>query len=39
MVMLKERGPKEATIIWLGTWVGAFVVGGIVANILVYIPL
>jgi ferrous iron transport protein B len=34
MVMLKERGVKEALIIWFSTWVGAFVIGGIVSQIL-----
>jgi ferrous iron transport protein B len=34
MVMLKERGMKEALIIWFTTWVGAFVVGGLVSQIL-----
>ena len=34
MVMLKERGVKEALIIWLGTWVGAFAIGGIVSHLL-----
>jgi ferrous iron transport protein B len=35
MVMLKERGIKEALIIWFATWVGAFAVGGIVSQILI----
>jgi len=35
MVMLKERGMKEALIIWFSTWVGAFVIGGIVSQILI----
>jgi ferrous iron transport protein B len=35
MVMLKERGVKEALIIWFSTWVGAFVIGGIVSQILI----
>jgi ferrous iron transport protein B len=35
MVMLKERGTKEATIIWLVTWVGAFLVGGLLSQILI----
>jgi ferrous iron transport protein B len=33
-VILKERGKKEGTIIWLGSWVAAFVVGGVMARIL-----
>jgi ferrous iron transport protein B len=35
MVMLKERGIKEALIIWCSTWVGAFLIGGIVSQILI----
>lgn len=35
MVMLKERGAKEAMIVWFGTWVGAFLVGGILSQILI----
>ena len=35
MVMLKERGTKEATIVWLATWVGAFLVGGLLSQILI----
>ncbi len=35
MVMLKERGLKEASIVWLGTWVAAFLVGGILSQILI----
>ena len=35
MVMLKERGIKAATIIWIGTWFGAFLVGAIVSQILI----
>jgi ferrous iron transport protein B len=35
MVMLKERGIKEALIIWFSTWIGAFVIGGIVSQILI----
>lgn len=34
IVMFKERGLKEGTLIWLGSWVAAFTVGGIVAQIL-----
>jgi ferrous iron transport protein B len=32
--MLKERGWKEGVLIWMGTWVTAFLVGGIVAQIV-----
>lgn len=35
MVMLKERGIKQGALIWFGTWIGAFLVGGIVAQIVV----
>jgi ferrous iron transport protein B len=35
MVMLKERGIKEALIIWFTTWIGAFVIGGFVSQILI----
>ncbi len=34
MVMLKERGTKEALIVWFGTWIGAFLVGGTLSQIL-----
>lgn len=34
MVMLKERGLKEGLLIWAGTWIGAFTIGGIVAQII-----
>jgi ferrous iron transport protein B len=34
MVMMKERGWKEGILIWFGTWVAAFAVGGIVSQIL-----
>lgn len=33
-ILLKERSRKEAVIIWLGTWVTAFLVGGIVSQIV-----
>lgn len=35
IVMFKERGLKEGTLIWLGSWAAAFTVGGIVAQILI----
>ncbi len=35
MVMLKERGIKQGMIIWGATWVGAFTIGGIVAQIII----
>jgi ferrous iron transport protein B len=34
MVMMKERGWKEGLCIWIGTWVAAFSIGGIVAHIV-----
>jgi len=35
MVMMKERGSKEAMLIWFGTWVGAFFVGGLLSQLLI----
>jgi len=35
MVMLKERGWKEALSVWTGTWIVAFLVGGVLAQILI----
>jgi ferrous iron transport protein B len=35
MVMLKERGWKEASLVWTGTWVVAFFVGGVLSQILI----
>ncbi len=35
MVMLKERGAKEGLLIWAGTWIAAFAVGGLVSQILI----
>jgi len=34
MVMLKERGMKEGLVIWIGTWIVAFGLGGIVSQIV-----
>jgi ferrous iron transport protein B len=34
MVMMKERGLKEGLIVWAGTWIAAFGIGGIVAQIV-----
>jgi ferrous iron transport protein B len=34
MMMFKERGWKEAIAMWLGTWIIAFFVGGIVAHLI-----
>lgn len=35
VVMLKERGWKEGMSIWVATWITAFLVGGIVAQIII----
>ncbi len=35
MVMMKERGVREALLIWGGTLVGAFGIGGIVSQLLI----
>jgi ferrous iron transport protein B len=35
MVLFKERGLREASLVWVGSWVTAFVVGGLVAGFLV----
>ncbi|MEJ5350533.1 MAG: ferrous iron transporter B [Melioribacteraceae bacterium] len=35
VVMLKERGLKEGLSIWIGTWITAFLIGGIVAQIII----
>jgi len=34
MIMIKERGLKQAFVIWIGTWIIAFLVGGILSHIL-----
>ena len=34
MVMAKEHGGRTAVRIWLGTWVVAFLVGGVLAQFL-----
>ncbi len=33
-VMIKERGPKIALTIWFGSWACAFIIGGILAQLL-----
>ncbi|MHB1458235.1 MAG: ferrous iron transport protein B [Armatimonadota bacterium] len=33
-ILLKERSRKEAIMIWFGTWIAAFLVGGIVSQII-----
>jgi ferrous iron transport protein B len=35
MVMLKERGTREALIVWTGTWLVAFLVGGLLSQLLI----
>lgn len=35
LVMFKERGWKEALLVWTGTWVVAFFVGGVLSQILI----
>jgi ferrous iron transport protein B len=35
VVMLKERGWKEGMAIWIGTWITAFFIGGLVAQIII----
>jgi ferrous iron transport protein B len=34
MVMMKERGFKEGFIIWIGTWIVAFGIGGVVSHLV-----
>lgn len=34
IVMFKERGIKEGVTIWVGSWVAAFITGGIVARLI-----
>ena len=34
VVLFKERGGRQALAIWLGTWVTAFLIGGIVAQVV-----
>ncbi|MBS2010159.1 MAG: ferrous iron transporter B [Cyanobacteria bacterium SZAS TMP-1] len=36
-VMIKERGPKIALTIWLGSWLAAFVIGGFIARALPFV--
>lgn len=35
LILYKERGWKVASIIWIGTWIGSFTIGGIVANLII----
>jgi ferrous iron transport protein B len=34
MVMMKERGFKEGMIVWIGTWIAGFAVGGFVSHLV-----
>jgi ferrous iron transport protein B len=36
-VMIKERGPKIALTIWIGSWLCAFFIGGLLANVLPFL--
>ncbi|WP_425447619.1 ferrous iron transport protein B [Dethiothermospora halolimnae] len=38
MIMIKERSWKESLVIWFGSWITAFVTGGIVAKLFLLIP-
>lgn len=35
MIMVKERNFKEAVYIWFGSWITAFITGGLV-NLLIF---
>lgn len=35
VVMIKERGIKEGLIVWAGTWITAFFIGGLVAQVVI----
>jgi ferrous iron transport protein B len=37
IVMLKERGKKEGVLIWVGSWVTAFLIGGFLSRLLVFL--
>jgi hypothetical protein len=32
--MTKERGPKIAFTIWIGSWIAAFIIGGLLSMAL-----
>ena len=36
-VMIKERGPKVALTIWFGSWACAFVIGGLLSQVLPFV--
>jgi len=35
MILFKERGPREATVVWAGSWLVAFLVGGILSQAII----
>jgi ferrous iron transport protein B len=35
MILFKERGWKTGSFIWLGTWIFAFLIGGIVSHLII----
>ena len=35
MILFKERGPKEAALVWGGSWVVAFMVGGLFSQLTI----
>lgn len=35
MILFKERGSREALMVWAGSWVAAFMVGGIFSQIMI----
>ncbi len=35
MILFKERGAREALMIWVGSWLVAFLVGGVVSQFLI----
>lgn len=35
IIMIKERGMKEGLIIWFSAWIFAFLIGGVVAQIII----
>jgi len=37
IVMVKERGKTEGMLIWVGSWVSAFLIGGILSRLLVFL--
>lgn len=35
LVILKERGKRQGAIVWVGSWIVAFLVGGIVSQVII----